>query len=260
MTNEKRTLFAKVILEEKAKLLLSQRDKEFLLRIYNTPQDTYLTRLKQIGMTNHERVLDAGCGFGQWSFALSKLNNSVCSIDIDAIRLNITKELLKFNEQKNIFLLQGSIDTISFKENTFDAIFCYSSIYYTDYKKCLYDFYRILKPDGSLYFSTNGIGWYIHNLINQPYASDDFNPQKMAIDAIKNTFKYFNIGETNQGQSIVMPSEITLKQLKHIGFRNVYCAGEGSIPNNPILNNTEMHFFNSTYYDEEGVYEVLCTK
>ena len=53
----------------------------------------FKSRLRFLGMTDHAKVLDFGCGFGQWSLALADLNAVVFGIDKAPQRLDIARRL-----------------------------------------------------------------------------------------------------------------------------------------------------------------------
>ncbi|MCK4846046.1 MAG: class I SAM-dependent methyltransferase [Deltaproteobacteria bacterium] len=246
-------------LDKTAKLLPTERDRDFFLRVYKTSEDVYRRRLRGIGFLNMESVLDAGCGFGQWSIALASLNKEVHSVELDADRLRTAKCVAQETGAKNITFMQGNIEEIAAKDESFDAIFCYSVIYYTDFRKTLREFFRLLKPKGKLYFSTNGLGWYIHNIIDKPYPSADFDPRQIAIETIKNSFEFFRKGDKTEPGSIVMPRHIVIEALVEAGFNKIIADGEGKI--NSVKDDVPpISFFKESYYGEEGVYEILCEK
>ncbi|MBU1121518.1 MAG: class I SAM-dependent methyltransferase [Candidatus Omnitrophica bacterium] len=214
---------------ETAKIFSSARDREFFLRVYQVPEDIYIRRLCNINFTGRFYVLDAGCGFGQWSMALARLNKQVYSIELDINRLRGAINVAKKKNIENIEFVLGDIEDINVPAETFDAIFCYSTIYYTDFRKTLKEFHRVLKPDGKLYFSTNGLGWYIYNIIERPYQSRDFDPRRMAIEAIKNSLEFYNNGNAILGGSIIMPRDIVVQILSLIGFSDIIADGEARI-------------------------------
>ena len=56
---------------------LGHNDSLFVERIFHGGIEKYLRRLNAIELKNFDNVLDAGCGFGQWSIALSQTNGTV---------------------------------------------------------------------------------------------------------------------------------------------------------------------------------------
>ncbi|RAP34049.1 hypothetical protein DID75_00295 [Candidatus Marinamargulisbacteria bacterium SCGC AG-410-N11] len=252
--------FEKKKLMEFSSSLSFQRDKEFFHRVWNTKLDVYINRLKAIGFFDKDYVLDAGCGFGQWSVCLSELNKKLVSIEIDSERTNVCKKLFDYLNLKNIDLMQSSIEKLKFKNNTFDVIFCYGVIFLCDYKSALKEFYRVLKPNGKLYFSGAGLGWYIDNLINDHHNTKDFNSFDMAVSCLKNTINFMNdlpFDNSNNKQTIV-PSIIMKKLCSEIGFQNIMCDGEGFI-NLTNMKNVRS-FFPKEHFGIESGYEILCEK
>ena len=240
-------------------LIQSDNDRKFFKRIYSTKEQVYLDRLKSIGFDGMLRVLDAGCGFGQWSMALSKINHKIYAVDVAHERISVARLVAKDLGLSNITFNNSSVENLSFPDNSFDGVFCYSVLYLIDFRGALVEFYRVLKPGGRLYFSTNGLGWYIHNLLGKPNTAEDYCPRKMAIEAIKNSLEFYRSGARRPNQSIIMPSDFVLNYLTKIGFREIIRKGEGKIR----IKSHEVRplsFFKDEYYGEEGVYEVLCHK
>ena len=70
----------------------SDSEKSFFQRIYSDGIIKYKRRLQAIGFSGEEMVLDAGCGYGQWSLALSELNKNVESLDFSKKRIKYVKK------------------------------------------------------------------------------------------------------------------------------------------------------------------------
>lgn len=144
--------------------LLTDYERSFVGFEFNTNRklQDYIDRINYLGLTNHEAILDAGCGMGQWSLALAKNNKSVFSIDISSSRIMVANELMKANNITNVQIQYAPIENIPYKDNSFDAVFCYSVIMFTDISKTLNEFYRVLKPKGKLYVMTDLWPWYYY--------------------------------------------------------------------------------------------------
>jgi ubiquinone/menaquinone biosynthesis C-methylase UbiE len=237
---------------------LKGADLEFFSRVWSGDISIYSARLQALEFSGMEKVLDAGCGFGQWSIAMSHLNSEVYCTDINKVRINTLKDVLKLFPGRKITPSVSSLEETGFRDNYFDAIFCYSCIYFTDYRKSLAEFHRILKPGGKLYVCSNGLGWYLHNLLERHNPSENFDPRKMAIDAIQNTIDYLtNPLERKEGQ-IIIGSEKMKKFMDEIGFENILIDGEGRINFNKNINIKS--FYNPNYHGMEGVFEILAWK
>ena len=101
---------------------------------------TYLPKNKKVN------ILDAGCGNGNYSFYLSKLDyQNIFAIDLFA---NIKTEEFQYQ--------QASIDNLPFENDSFDFIFSNSVIYYLENpKEGIIEFNRVLKEDGVLFFTAH---------------------------------------------------------------------------------------------------------
>ena len=236
---------------------LIDNDKAFFMRVWNTDPSVYRKRLEAIGFKNFSNVLDAGSGFGQWTAELAQLNKSVTAFEYSAQRLSASQKIMGEMKISNCNFVQGTIEDIPAKDNSFDGIFAYSSILCTDYRKTLKEFYRVLQPNGKLYFNTNGLGWYLHNMIDGHNSTASFSSRQMAIDTIKDSFKYYIDGIHQPGSSVLMDCEIVVKELLKMGFEIIAQGAEGTIN---LSEETITPFFKGEYYGEEGVFEILAVK
>jgi SAM-dependent methyltransferase len=234
--------------------IFSNNDKNFLQRIYNDGLSKYIDRLKSIGFIEFDSILDAGCGFGQWSLALAQLNKSIISIDVSSERVDFINKLIKYYKIKNIQAMVQSIEDPSFREGMFDAIFCYSVIYNCSYTRVVKQFYRMLRPGGELYICSNSIGWYIYNIVANPNACKDFSPSNSAVGAINSSFEMLAGGSRDPNYDYIMPSSGLCRLLVKCGFEILYVGGEGT------YGDSGNSFFLSEYMGLEAVYEVLARK
>ncbi len=139
----------------------TEYEKSFVEDEYSPGMDYYLARLDRLGFAG-DRVLDAGCGVGQWSLALSRRFNHVDAVDINRKRLNLAIRAAAEAKAENISFIDGSIEDLAMADATFDAIFCYGVVMFTDTRRSLAQFYRLLKPGGKAYLCLNGDGWNYH--------------------------------------------------------------------------------------------------
>lgn len=128
-------------------------------------QDYYISRIAQLGMQG-ERVLDAGCGMGNWSMGLARHYQRVDAIEIDRARLDVLKAVCpQFNGR--IVPEVGSVHELPYPEATFDGVFCNGVLFVTNYRKTLAEFKRVLKPGGQLYVTYCGMEWWQNLLLER---------------------------------------------------------------------------------------------
>lgn len=97
------------------------------------------------------KILDAGSGIGNYSKIFSEHGYTVIGLDFSDEMINISKK----NDPKAKFY-KGDIISLPFHDKSFDAIWCHFvlvNLTKADVKKTIKEFYRVLKPDGILYFN-----------------------------------------------------------------------------------------------------------
>jgi SAM-dependent methyltransferase len=238
---------------------LAPADREFAGRVYSTESRVYEDRLRAIGFTGKNRVLDAGCGFGQWSMALVRLNHQVEATDVQSDRLLFVEELRRALNQENLTLFRSPLETLPREAGWFDAVFCYGVIFCTDWKKTLGEFHRVLAPGGRLYLNANGVGWQLHRWMTQPHATAGFNPRQNAAASFLSTIRYERWGEPPRGDQLIIEEPEMLEALDRLGFAVEAHGPEGSLhldrrapPPDP--------FFKGEYFGLSGCYEVVARR
>ena len=234
------------------------RDREFFARTWSTAPTLYEKRLRALGFTGLGHVLDLGSGMGQWLRALAGMNEEVTGLEYSPERVAVSSEIILRMELPNVRVIQGPAETQPFADHSFDAIFSYSVLLLTDYRKALAEAYRVLKPGGRFYLNTNGLGWYIYNLVDGHNSSENFSARDMAIETLANTIQYFATGQHRPGSSIVMPKALTLAELEKLGFKILAVDDEGKI--NLTGESGVSPFFPGEKYGHEAVFEILCVK
>lgn len=116
------------------------------------------------GFLNQDcNVLDVGCGSGRWSKYLAKSVGNIEAID-PSKAVFVAKELLL--ENRNVRVSQASVDSIPFKDNSFDFVFSLGVLHHIPdtadaMKKCV----SKLKVGGLflvyLYYNVNVLPFYL---------------------------------------------------------------------------------------------------
>jgi len=197
---------------------LSDYERDFI-RLEFTGRRThqyYLDRLRYLDFCGMERVLDAGCGMGQWSVALAAHNALVFGVDLNAGRLALAKRLAAAMGCGNTAFQRARLEALPYPAKTFDGIFCYGVFMFTYMPRTLVEFARILKPGGKLYVNANSFGWYIHLLRDVPWN------RRPALGIIKNTL-------LRRKQAIIVSERWLRARLDEHGFDVVAVDSEGDV-------------------------------
>jgi ubiquinone/menaquinone biosynthesis C-methylase UbiE len=243
---------------ERAGRHLKGNDREFFRRVWATDPEIYRARLRAVGFSGLERVLDAGSGMGQWTVPLAELNGKVNAVDVSAARIAATRELARELGVANLEVDEQSVEELKFPDETFDAVFCYSVIMMTDFRKTVREFHRVLKPGGRVYICANGLGYYVHNIVDEPNRSVHYDPRMIAIETIQKSLEYYATGKRFLGSQLVIPSKILIAALRHAGFGRSFSAGEGTLQVADSV--SPRSFYVAQYAGVENVYEVVAWK
>ena len=155
-------------------------------------------------------------------------------------------------------LQKGDIEILPFKNQSFNGIFSYSTIFSTNILSAFHEFFRVLRPCGLLYVNSNGLGLYIDTFLKNHNAAHDFSPRKRTIKTFKNTATYFLKGKRQTGEHIITTKNFIKQQLLSAGFRILACGGDGTIGKKTT--NNLVSFFPERVWGFTGVFEVLAQK
>lgn len=244
----------------KRKPYLGNNSTMFLERVFADGIDKYERRLLQYGFSGYKCVLDAGCGFGQWSISLSQLNDEVKAVDISQKRVEFLESLAQELQINNVQGDCSRLDSLPYGNDTFDAIFCYGVIFLTRWQESLQELCRVLRPEGKLYLNANGIGWYKHLWYSQPNKATDYDPKLQAARAFYNTWKYESGQHSEDGVDIIIEPKVLKDKLRNLGFSNIVMDSEGCLGTNNQDGSTLTPFFRGEYLGDLGVYEIMAIK
>lgn len=234
----------------------------FLQRVYADGLMKYRRRLRQIGFDDSAGlVLDAGCGFGQWAFAMAELGARVIGIDCSEARIDICRQLAKAWEVREVTFEVGSIEAIPLEAGRLSAVFCYSALYYADLRRAAAEFARVLAPGGRLYICTNGPGRCLFDIIKNPNATPDFSPRLYGLRTLWNslTGRWYDLSQRS-GAHFCWPATVQA-ELELNGFEIIASGAEGSIcvADLPATQRGEP-FHQPRFLGLPAVYEILAVK
>jgi ubiquinone/menaquinone biosynthesis C-methylase UbiE len=97
-------------------------------------------------------ILDIGCGTGVPTIELAKISSGhVIGIDIDESSLDLLqRKIKKMGLHNQVSVINGSILTADFPEESFDIIWAEGSISVIGFEKGIKEWHRFLKPNGFL--------------------------------------------------------------------------------------------------------------
>lgn len=96
------------------------------------------------------RVLEIGCGEGYFTQHIAKTDAQIVAIDISPDLIDSAKSTVT---SKNVTFEIENAYEMSFDDETFDTIVGSSTLHHLEIDSALKEFYRVLKPGGSIYFT-----------------------------------------------------------------------------------------------------------
>ena len=202
----------------------SKKEDQFLEAL-----DLLSTRLKKNNINSNiiknKIVLDMGCGSGRYSYALKKLGaKKVIAIDKN---ININ------NKIKGVEFKQGDILKLTFKNNSFDFIFCNGKLSHTkNWRGGIKEAYRVLKPKGCFWLSLFGKGkiWDYANKVSKKLDKEDAeNFKKYLLFRDWGSEKIsFLIDSFFSNDRVYFTKEQIKSELLKQGFKNIKFLNRGS--------------------------------
>jgi len=244
---------------DRGNLLTSPNDKAFFRRVFSRRMAAYVDRVRAIGFSGLGCVLDAGCGFGQWSLALAAVNDNVVACDSSAVRVEILRGLADALKLSNIEVAQGALPSLPYRDGMFDAAFCYGVIFLTPWRRSLQELRRVLKPGGRLYLTANDIGWYNFLWRQEHNKTDDYDPKRVAANVWRDTLAYDRDDLFHPGMNLLVEQRVLEHELAVLGFEGVTSGPEGTLRLDPQAPVPEQ-FFSQSQFLGSGVYESVSRK
>ena len=127
---------------------------DFLNHFLSLGVDIYWRRkfIRNLNIISGDTVLDVACGTGDIGFEiLKKYNAKLINLDLSENMLNIAEKKSKDKRFENIQFIQGDAEMLPLENNSVDCLtIAYGFRNITHYKKALEEFYRVIKPGGTL--------------------------------------------------------------------------------------------------------------
>lgn len=154
-----------------------------------------------------KKVLDIGCGPGEWLVAVSASSPSMAvGGDLDDKWLKVASDRLEKLEK--IYLMKLDACHLPFKNNSFDIVICYLVMpYVIEDNVFIREIARVLKEQGRLLIGTHGMGYplkrimfgggrisamksilstILYNIFKKKIYADTFQPVKRVIKLLNN--------------------------------------------------------------------------
>jgi len=174
----------------------------------------HLDSLSLFSSINGLKVLEIGCGVGDFAIHLTQLGAMVTAVDFSSAAIEIAKNKAT-TQGYNINFQVADAQMLSFDNESFDVIYsCECLEHIPDPQKALSEMNRVLKPKGRLILTTenysNGmlIGWLKCWLFREPFNSG------AGVQAIEHFFLFWNVAN--------MFRENKLNILRMIGSHHVF--------------------------------------
>lgn len=113
-------------------------------------EDHYRKRVEMVDFVGAERVLDAGCGMGQWAVQLARENHSVIGVDHKDYMVEASRMLAKACRVSNVEFKLGKLPHLEFSDKQFDLIWCWGVLMEVNREQTLAEFNRLLRLGGRL--------------------------------------------------------------------------------------------------------------
>lgn len=107
---------------------------------------------KYLDYHHYKKVLDLGCGEGDFTQLIAEKVESVKAVDISTTAINRAKS--KFAKENIEYICSGVLEFVQQEKNRYDLIFCLEMLYYlkpNEQEKLLYYLSKILENNGVLY-------------------------------------------------------------------------------------------------------------
>jgi len=150
------------------------------------PQHVVCRQFLIAGIPSGSRVLDVGCGHGELMADLTGRGMKTAGVEVD-------KRLVAECCERGLSVRFGMAESLPFSDGEFDAIVSSVVLPYTDQRKALREFTRVLRPGGVMNLTCHGLGYGLH------YALAERGMRIYGLRMLANTLAYSLTGRRLPG-------------------------------------------------------------
>lgn len=213
-------------------------------------------KLVHIGFSGFDLVIDAACGTGFWANTLTQINKNVIGYD-NSIEM-IKEAHGRYANITNLNFIAASLLHQPFKDIKADAIICADSLMFVNPISTLNSFHKILKSNGKVYISVNGIGWIFNCIFSRGIKKKDISKINMGLKIMLDTLIRRLFSQTYKVTNTVY----TLRDLRKIAsitnFKVIYAGYEGTYLNTSL--DKYKSLFDKKYFGIPQSLEIVLKK
>lgn len=227
---------------------------EYYRYIFKFGMEVFRSRVAMAGIDGCRRVLDAGCGYGQWAVALSEVNDAVVAFDRDKGMVKIAQDVATHFQRGNIRVEQHDLNSpLPYPDRHFDTVWCWGVIMFVDRDLALREFQRVLAPGGRLWLgAVNSYGRWLLKLVTAA------NPFRIDVSVIKMAYKALRYGKRRDAFPSLISTGAASKLLAPYGFEVEEAAIDGHIDRTG--RRRSLSIFPPRFLGVEGNIEILARK
>lgn len=140
------------------------------------------------GIRPDQHVLDVGCGDGALMEELARLGCAVQGVEIDPVRVKVCCG-------KGLDVKVGRAEMLPLADRSMDAVVCSVVVPYTDERRVVAEWARVVKPGGRVNVTLHGIGYGVACVVRGPGVKRRLYGVRMLI----NTWWYGFVGHRLPG-------------------------------------------------------------
>jgi len=107
-------------------------------------------------------VLDVGCGGGRYMGQLARRGVRIVGVDAN-------KHAVAECRERGLNVIVGVAEKLPFEDRSFDAIVCNGVLPYVRERACIQEWARVLRPGGTVFVMTHGIGYALWVIVHTPF-------------------------------------------------------------------------------------------